>query len=51
MFYIDAGTSGRLNVLGASRCSPTYGVDLNSPAYHYRQSTSIGNLTKAQNPS
>ena len=27
MFYIGAGTSGRLGILDASECPPTYGVD------------------------
>lgn len=27
MFYIGAGTSGRLGVLDASECPPTYGID------------------------
>ena len=27
LFYFGAGTSGRLGVLDASECSPTYGVD------------------------
>ncbi|MCL2320244.1 MAG: N-acetylmuramic acid 6-phosphate etherase, partial [Treponema sp.] len=27
LFYIGAGTSGRLGVLDASECPPTYGVD------------------------
>jgi len=27
MFYIGAGTSGRLGVLDASECPPTYGTD------------------------
>ena len=27
LFYIGAGTSGRLGVVDASECPPTYGVD------------------------
>ena len=27
LFYVGAGTSGRLGVLDASECPPTYGVD------------------------
>lgn len=27
MFYVGAGTSGRLGVLDASECQPTYGID------------------------
>ena len=27
LFYIGAGTSGRLGILDASECPPTYGVD------------------------
>ena len=27
LFYIGAGTSGRLGVLDAAECPPTYGVD------------------------
>src|SRR5256714_8595267 len=27
LFYVDAGTSGRLGVLDASECPPTYGTD------------------------
>ena len=27
MFYVGCGTSGRLGVLDASECPPTYGVD------------------------
>jgi len=30
LFYIGAGTSGRLGVLDASECPPTFGVDVNS---------------------
>ncbi len=30
LFYIGAGTSGRLGVLDASECPPTYGVDHNT---------------------
>lgn len=29
LFYIGAGTSGRLGILDASECPPTYGVDFN----------------------
>ncbi|MEP6466377.1 MAG: N-acetylmuramic acid 6-phosphate etherase [Parafilimonas sp.] len=29
LFYIGAGTSGRLGILDASECPPTYGVDYN----------------------
>ena len=27
LFYVGAGTSGRLGVLDASECTPTFGVD------------------------
>ena len=27
LFYVGAGTSGRLGILDASECPPTYGVD------------------------
>lgn len=27
LFYIGAGTSGRLGIVDASECPPTYGVD------------------------
>lgn len=30
LFYIGAGTSGRLGVVDASECPPTYGVDYNT---------------------
>lgn len=30
LFYIGAGTSGRLGVLDASECPPTFGVSRNS---------------------
>lgn len=30
LFYIGAGTSGRLGVLDASECPPTFGVDFNT---------------------
>ena len=30
LFYIGAGTSGRLGILDASECPPTYGVDHNT---------------------
>jgi N-acetylmuramic acid 6-phosphate etherase len=30
IFYIGAGTSGRLGILDASECPPTYGVDYNT---------------------
>ncbi|GIV41377.1 MAG: N-acetylmuramic acid 6-phosphate etherase [Vicingaceae bacterium] len=30
LFYIGAGTSGRLGVLDAAECPPTYGVDYNT---------------------
>ena len=29
LFYMGAGTSGRLGVVDASECPPTYGVDFN----------------------
>lgn len=29
LFYIGAGTSGRLGILDASECPPTYGIDYN----------------------
>lgn len=28
LFYIGAGTSGRIGILDATECPPTYGVDL-----------------------
>ena len=30
IFYIGAGTSGRLGVVDASECPPTFGVDFNT---------------------
>jgi N-acetylmuramic acid 6-phosphate etherase len=30
LFYIGAGTSGRLGIVDASECPPTFGVDFNS---------------------
>lgn len=30
MIYLGAGTSGRLGVLDASECPPTFGTDLSS---------------------
>ena len=36
LFYIGAGTSGRLGVLDASECPPTFGADPGHGAGHHR---------------
>jgi len=39
LFYIGAGTSGRLGVVDASECPPTYGVPHGLVIGHHRRRT------------